>query len=92
MSADLQQTCALQSLLCLQVLAHVVLHTPLQQISPLIVLQSVDCAHFFGQGVVVVLRQRPETARFGSSTATESQQTSLLSVLQSVEPVHALGH
>jgi hypothetical protein len=90
--ADLQQICALQSLLTLHDLGQLVLHTPLQQISPPIVLQSVDCVHFVGQGVVVVFKQSPWTARFGSSSATESQQTSLLSVLQSVEPVQALGH
>jgi hypothetical protein len=90
--ADLQQICALQSLLCLQVFAQVVLHTPWQQISPPIVLQSVDCMHFLGHGCVDVFRQSPPTARFGSSTPTESQHTSLLSVLQSPEPVHALGH
>jgi hypothetical protein len=82
----------LQSLLTLHVLAHDVLHTPSQQISPPIVLQSVDCTHFFGHGVVVGFRQSPETLRFGSEMATESQQTSLLSVLQSVDAAHALGH
>jgi len=92
MRAELQQIWALQSLLTLHVLAHVVLHTPSQQISPPIVLQSVDCAHFFGHGVVVGFTQSPETLRFGSRMATESQQTSLLSVLQSVDPVHDLGH
>jgi hypothetical protein len=90
--ADLQQICAVQSLLCWHFLGQVVLHTPPQQISPPIVLQSVDCEHFFGQGVVEVFKQSPETARFGSITPTESQHTSLLSVLQSVEPVHDFGH
>jgi hypothetical protein len=88
----LQQIWALQSLLTLHDLGHDVLHMPLQQISPPIVLQSVDCVHFVGHGCVVVFKQSPDTLRFGSSTATESQQTSLLSVLQSVEPVHDLGH
>jgi hypothetical protein len=92
MSADLQQIWLLQSLLCLHVLGHDVLQTPLQQTSPAIVSQSVDCAHFVGQGVDVVFRQSPSTARWGSSKRTEVQQTSLLSVLQSVETVHDLGH
>ena len=92
MMADLQQTMAVQSLLCLQVLAHDLLHTPLQQISPAIVSQSVDCAHFVGHGDDVVFMQSPSTLRFGSRSLTELQQTSLLSVLQSEEEVHAFGH
>jgi hypothetical protein len=56
------------------------------------VLQSVDCEHFLGHAVVDVFKQSPPTARFGSSTATESQHTSLLSVLQSLELEHDLGH
>jgi len=73
-------------------LGQLVLHTPAQQISPPIVLQSVDCPHFLGHGCVVGLRQSPLAARFGSSTPTESQHTSLLSVLQSAELAHDLGH
>ena len=91
MSADLQQICAVQSLLCLHVLGQDLLQTPLQQISPLIVSQSVDCMHVFGHGVDVVLRQSPSTARFGSINLTELQQTSLLVVSQSEEPVHFFG-
>jgi len=75
----------------LQLLGHDVLQTPLQHTSPLIVLQSVDCAQLFGQGVDEGFKHNPPTARVGSSSFTEVQQTSLLSVLQSEEPVHDLG-
>ncbi len=92
MRADLQQISLVQSLLCLQVLGHEVLQIPLQQTSPFIVLQSVDCAQALGQGVAVGFRQSPSTARFGSSRCADVQQISLLSVLQSAEPVQALGH
>jgi hypothetical protein len=91
MIADLQQTCAVQSLLCLHVLGQDLLQTPLQQISPSIVSQSVDCVHCFGHGVDVVFKQSPSTPRFGSISLTDVQQTSLLSVAQSDEPVHAFG-
>jgi hypothetical protein len=48
-SADLQQICWLQSELVLQDFAQVVEQMPLQQISLLAVLQSVDCAQAVGQ-------------------------------------------
>jgi len=92
MRADLQQISLVQSLLCLHDLGQEVLQIPLQQISPFIVLQSVDWAQLLGHGVVVVFRQSPSTPRFGSSKRTDVQQTSLLAVLQSEEPVHDLGH
>jgi hypothetical protein len=47
--ADLQQIWPAQSLLTLQVLAHDLLHMPLQHTSPAVVLQSADWAQALGQ-------------------------------------------
>ena len=68
------------------------LQTPLQQISLLAVLQSVDFAQVLGQGSYVGLRQTPLALTCGSIAATEVQQISPLAVLQSLLAAHAFGH
>jgi hypothetical protein len=90
--ADLQQICWLQSALVWQVLAQVVLQTPLQQISLLAVLQSLDCVQIRGQGSYVGLRQTPPALTCGSIWWMEVQQISPLAVLQSLLAPHDFGH
>jgi hypothetical protein len=91
-SADLQQIWPEQSLLCLQVWAHFLLHRPLQHTSPIEVLHSEDWLQVLGQAVYVGFRQRPATPRLGSMLPTVVQQISPFAVLQSVDAAHALGH
>jgi len=91
-SADLQQICALQSLLSLQVLGQAVLQMPPQHSSPAMVLQSTDWVQAFGQGACVGFRHSPAARRVGSTRAAVVQQISLLLVLQAEESAHAFGH
>jgi hypothetical protein len=88
--ADLQHSCPGQSLLVSQVLAHVVLQMPLQQISPLAE-QSVALVHDLGHGVVVGFRHRPSTFRDGSIVPMVWQHISLFAVSQSDELEQAAG-
>ena len=71
---------------------HDVLQMPLQQISPLPVLQSVDCVQLIGHEVYFGFKHRPVALRLGSLFCTVVQQISPLPVLQSVLCAHFLGH
>lgn len=73
---------------------HLSLHRPSQQISLAAVLQSMDWVQTPGHapGLVVGLRQRPVTFRFGSTAPTVVQQISPSAVSHSTESVQAFGH
>src|SRR5688500_12807070 len=81
-----------QSLLVSHSLGHVSEQIPLQQSSPLEVLQSDDSSQAFGHYSELGFRHRPSTARWGSTFFTVVQQTSSLPVSQSSLDEHACGH
>jgi hypothetical protein len=90
MSADLQQICPAQSLLSWQLLAHLVLQRPSQQISSLSLLQSIELKQRLGH--LLAYRQRPSTAKAGSTVAAVWQHISPLPVLQSALCEQDAGH
>jgi hypothetical protein len=92
-AGDLQQICPVQSLLCSQLLAQVAAQSPLQQIGDVSEpAQSEDVVHALGQVADDGLRQMPLVLRFGSRLLAEVQQISPPAVLQSVSPLHPVGH
>lgn len=92
MSADLQHSWPVQSLLWVHNFWQVEEHRPLQQIRPAEELQSADVVQVWGQGSYDGLRHRPDAERLGSRLRTEVQQISPLVVLHVVESEQAFGH
>ncbi len=81
-----------QSALDLHDFGQLVEQMPSQQISPMLVWQSVDCLHVFGHGEYVGFRQSPSVLKFGSSSLTVVQQISPDAVLQSLLLPQEAGH
>jgi hypothetical protein len=81
-----------QSLLWVQVCAHIVAQTPLQQSGANDEVQSMEVVQVLGQFAYFGFRHRPDTFRLGSRLRTEVQQVSPEPVSHSALVEQAWGH
>jgi len=91
LTADLQQSWPVQSLLCVQVLGQVEAQRPLQHSSPEEESQSAEELQALGQVSYLGFRHSPDVLRLPSILPTDVQQISPDAVSQSVLEAHALG-